>query len=358
MDPGATVGGDVALQGAAMSYRLLHKVALLALSCGLGACAVHPLPENVTGYDTVQIVHKIRCEARDAAIAEAIKILQYEGYPIVDGDVIALRAAIKPPKRQRKYMTVLLNTAIVFSFALQGTEGGGASASATVTKVISNGTQTIGPPDMLPSIGSTLMRDNIRAFTVSDNFETYINDTRFDRRCDFTPGPNYIYPITGRIGVDEMVHTFIRLTVRDNLGESDMGGGPLGSTEKLTFNKTPTMVDTITFTTTINAGIMPAISLKSTAAGWQFTDGSFTGTIKRNDVHQVIVGLAVTPPPPPSHGGTTHHAVATARALAAARVTPWVISAAPSTPAGEAAAAAVAQQIIRFQLPSPRIVAQ
>lgn len=29
-------------------------------------CAIHPLPQDVTGYDTAQIVAKIRCEAREA----------------------------------------------------------------------------------------------------------------------------------------------------------------------------------------------------------------------------------------------------------------------------------------------------
>jgi hypothetical protein len=28
--------------------------------CGLGACSIHPLPKDVTGYDTAKIVRKIR----------------------------------------------------------------------------------------------------------------------------------------------------------------------------------------------------------------------------------------------------------------------------------------------------------
>ena len=34
--------------------------------CGFEGCAIHPLPENVTGVRTPQIVQRNRCEARDA----------------------------------------------------------------------------------------------------------------------------------------------------------------------------------------------------------------------------------------------------------------------------------------------------
>ena len=40
----------------------------IVLSCWLGGCAIHPLPENVTGVKTAGIVHRIRCEARSAVL--------------------------------------------------------------------------------------------------------------------------------------------------------------------------------------------------------------------------------------------------------------------------------------------------
>lgn len=36
--------------------------------CVLAGCAIHPLPDDVTGVTTAQIVQQIRCETRDAAI--------------------------------------------------------------------------------------------------------------------------------------------------------------------------------------------------------------------------------------------------------------------------------------------------
>jgi hypothetical protein len=41
----------------------------IGISVILGGCAIHPLPENVTGVKTTRIVDRIRCEARDAVLA-------------------------------------------------------------------------------------------------------------------------------------------------------------------------------------------------------------------------------------------------------------------------------------------------
>src|SRR5215467_3644137 len=47
-----------------MYVRRFAAVAAVSL---LSSCAIHPLPEDVTGVDTAGIVKQIRCEARDAA---------------------------------------------------------------------------------------------------------------------------------------------------------------------------------------------------------------------------------------------------------------------------------------------------
>jgi hypothetical protein len=43
----------------------LVRAAAVALSLTATGCAIHPLPEDVTGVDTYHIVRRIRCEARD-----------------------------------------------------------------------------------------------------------------------------------------------------------------------------------------------------------------------------------------------------------------------------------------------------
>ena len=47
----------------------------------LSGCAIHPLPEDVTGLDTYAIVMQIRCEAREAIAHEAIAYLSYSKAP-------------------------------------------------------------------------------------------------------------------------------------------------------------------------------------------------------------------------------------------------------------------------------------
>src|SRR4051812_38951327 len=47
-------------------------MALLTLS---SACAIHPLPQDVTGNNTARIVRKIRCEARDSIQRKTILYL-------------------------------------------------------------------------------------------------------------------------------------------------------------------------------------------------------------------------------------------------------------------------------------------
>ena len=68
-----------------MYIRLFAAVAAALL---LPACSIHPLPEDVTGVTTYQIVRQIRCETRSAVIAIIVRELRREAD---DGDPIAKR---------------------------------------------------------------------------------------------------------------------------------------------------------------------------------------------------------------------------------------------------------------------------
>jgi len=50
-------------------------LAVLAVASLIGGCAIHPVPEDVTGLDTADIVKQIRCETRDAARKTIVKFL-------------------------------------------------------------------------------------------------------------------------------------------------------------------------------------------------------------------------------------------------------------------------------------------
>ena len=96
---------------------------------------------------------------------------------------------------------------------------------------------------------------------------------------------NYIYPIAGRIGVDKTVLTFFQLALFGSLAPDKAKPGAGGA---------PTIVDKLTFTTTIDASATPGAKVIFTpvAKGFQFADASLTGLARRVDMHQVTVGLA------------------------------------------------------------------
>ena len=151
-------------------------------------------------------------------------------------------------------------------------------------------------------------------------------------------GPNYQYPIAGKIGIDEMIKTFIALTLFADLGGEQAPAKSISFTPGL-----PTMADTITFTTTITGGLTPGITFTPVGTAVQLASATLAGSVMRMDTHQVIIGLGLP--------------LALTPVAMAPKVAALVISSSATQPGtGEAAAAqAVAQQIIRYQLPTPLV---
>jgi hypothetical protein len=53
------------------------------------------------------------------------------------------------------------------------------------------------------------------------------------------------------------------------------------------------MADNLTFTTTLDASVTPKITFTPTGTAFQLTDAALTGELKRTDMHEVTVGLAL-----------------------------------------------------------------
>jgi hypothetical protein len=301
----------------------VRKLFAIALSCGLGACAIHPLPENVTGVKTTQIVHRIRCETRDA-------VLTLANYP-------------SPQVAQ-----AMKSIAIVYSFSLQGTDSDSLMPSATFVAPVPNGMWTFNP-----AVGDSVMRQNVRTFTIVDNFDLL---SRMDaRRCTANP-PNYQYPIVGNIGIAEMMKTFVALAAHADLtGEEAVQIGQDSALPIASNAETPTMVDTISFTTMLSAGVTPTLALTPVGSGTQLTGAALGVSFSRNDVHQVIIGLAL-PAPIVVSDQAGKHSLRTMQTLSNQPRAPLLISGVTRNAAERAALDAVNDQIIRFQLPRPVIV--
>lgn len=259
------------------------------ICCGLGACSIHPIPKDVTGYGTATIVRKIRCEARDAIRDVVLQILhrggRHEEIQEITDETPLRQASFTPWEQAR--IKELESIGIVYDFSLTGDETDSLTFNASILEPLKNGMATYAP-----ALGNTTERSNLRAFTVSDSFLTLLElGKNKSNHCYFGPagpsGPNFEYPIAGRIGLDEMVQTFVRLAMSGDLTAEDPS-----TAFTLTPSGAPTLVDTLMFTTTVNAGLEPSISL-TPATGVQLTSASLDGTVKRVDTHQVVIGMAI-----------------------------------------------------------------
>jgi hypothetical protein len=306
----------------------IHMIGAIGLSCSLIACAIHPLPENVTGVSTARLVHRIRCEARDAVWAAIDQVKS------------------RHSKHENEELNILEQTGVVYAFALSGDETNNYSATAIFTKALAHVVWTDNP-----NLSDVLDRKNVRSFTVIDNFQTLskINEEKCMRVR--APGPNYQYPIVGTIGVAEMVHTFVKLAMHDlvqnNSPESitDVDLNELATAP-------PTMVDTITFTTTIAAGVNPIILLTPVGLSSHLSQASVSVMLNRVDTHQVVIGLGL-----PGPVNTLHPVpyVVTTNLASSHTKFGLIIDGAPSTPGEKAAFEAVNRQILRFGVPNSLI---
>jgi hypothetical protein len=273
--------------------------AAVATALLLSACSIHPLPEDVTGVNTYHIVRQIRCETRAAAVAIILRELKREAD---GGDPIAQRLVEKydaDPEsistfnpnlfsgsdyaQYRNLYSVIYTAAIAYNFDLTMNE----------TNNLGTATDLLGPwsPKFTAALGgdANRSRTNERTFTVTDTFSGLLKlntPVRGQRYCDKQiVQANYIYPIAGRIGVDEMVLTFFDLSIFGDLEAQQAKPGAGGP---------PAMADKLTFTTTIDGSVNPAkVVFNPVGTGLQVADASVSGTLSRMDTHVVTVGLAL-----------------------------------------------------------------
>jgi hypothetical protein len=134
--------------------------------------------------------------------------------------------------------------------------------------------------------GAKRKRSNERIFTSADTFGFLVmqlnRKNRYNQHyCDGKiVGERFIYPLSGRIGVDKTVRTFIELTVFESLG-ADKKAGP------------PTMVDKLTFTTAVNISATPKIEFTPATGIFNVASASIAASADRTDTHQVSIGLAL-----------------------------------------------------------------
>jgi hypothetical protein len=282
-----------------------HSMQAFIASSILGGCAIHPLPEDVTGIDTLDIVKQIRCETRQAAIKLLVDFLEDQGkdYPNSLGNPLARDLAVEYARdpntisaslvdrfkgfpNTQAVINTLYNVGIAYNFDLQMTEDNNLSTDINFLRPLTQPKFTLGI-----KAGAARKRNNGRTFTVTDTFLgllTQLNQRELagQRYCvGHIVVENYVYPIAGRIGVDKLARDFINLTIFGNLGA--------GKEDKPDAPGLPAMADELTFTTTINASATPKVEFTPVTSAFQLADASFTGEVIRTDKHQVTVALAI-----------------------------------------------------------------
>ena len=283
--------------GANMSVRAIFCVLLSLLFSG---CSIHPVPEEVTGVDTYHIARQIRCETREALIDFLMSqfkrmakdgnstahelALRYEGNRELISD---FHPNLFKGPNTRHFYNIIYTSAIAYSFDLTMSEDNNLGLGANLLGPWQN------PFTLGLGANGNRQRSNERLFTLTDNFQFLLARLNHPkpsglRYCDNQiAGPNFVYPIAGQIGVHKTMKTFFELTILAALsGDATTKPGAVD---------TPTMTDILKFTTTVDFTGSPRVVFAPIGNGLQFTDASATGYLRRSDVHQVTIALAVTP---------------------------------------------------------------
>lgn len=264
----------------------MKSLAWTFFAMSLAGCAIHPLPENYTELDTNHIVFYIRCQARDAInqSAGAYLVKAPDDYTSKFGQSLLDRHKTLSEIDQSKanlnaifFIKKYLPAAIAYDFTFDMTEENDVSAGADFLNTFTRGTFSLGI-----SAADNRKRQTTRNFRISDTFAELTGKTTYcgQPRTE----PNWSYPITGNIGLEEVVKTFINLNEHENLAGKD---------DKDT---APVLSDTLDFQTTLSGTAAPKVTLTPLGRGvTRLSDASLGGSASRKDDHKVIVALSLAP---------------------------------------------------------------
>jgi hypothetical protein len=267
----------------------------------LSGCSIAPSPEDVAHVPTSNIVRQIRCEARQAVIQSLFNYLtsddnnknksKLDDYSFGVGlklqkayelnhDSIAKFDPSQLTGFARIVVGLLYNTGIAYYYDLTGLETNNIDPAADVIRPV--------PISSLVTLGLVGNFDRQRqselSFTITDNFGDLIQKIHEDYCTNHLAEANYVYPIAGRVGLDNVIKQFILMTLYENLDAPNkdvtaLKPGP------------PTIVQQLQFTTLFSGGATPKIVFAPNGPQAQFSDVSFPVTISRKDTHQLTVGL-------------------------------------------------------------------
>jgi hypothetical protein len=214
------------------SAAMRPALAVLALSSLLIGCSTHPIPDDISRKSTYDIVDKIRCEAKAA-------VEDFSGGQ-------------------------LSGAHIAYTFTFDILEKNDANLGATFTNPLKGGSVGLDT-----GLQSKLSRQGVRTFELLDSFD----DLR-KMNCTRDREKNWLYPLTGDVGLYDSVGAFIRLQQAP------------GATSVVTF------ADTLKYTTTFTGGVNASVALAPLTDQFRLTAASAAATSSRTDMHKLVVTMA------------------------------------------------------------------
>jgi len=276
---------------------IIRSLAVCGLAAGVAGCSIHPLPDDVTNDTTFTIVQKIRCEARDALRQEVADELLTSSDPqtiqigqaVLDGDrdIGTLKLEELRPEAVRMAVATYAQSAIAYEFTFEITEDNNNNGLLNLRDPFGRGFFSLS----IGSVTHNRQRKSNRNFLISEYFSTLaLNLSAKTCKSSGTRNKDWIYPITGRIGLAESIDTFLELDRR-------IGLYPKGK------DASPTFADTLTFETEMSGSLGPSITLTPVTSRLHVSGGSGTFSAKRKDSHKVVVTLSSPPDPEPKKTG-------------------------------------------------------
>ena len=259
----------------------------MALTCcasiALAGCAIHPLPEDYAALDTFSIAKQIRCEARQSIRSAAIRFFRQSSAAetrriaeeLADNTLPFYKLDLhRLDKYTLSFVDKYLPAAIAYDFTFDITEDNDLTTQFDFLDTFTHSVASLGL-----KAENDRQRETVRNFRISDTFGDLLREKS---ECH-TGGPNWAYPVTGTIGLGEVITTFIDLNEFQKL---------TGTTDKDTV---PTLADTFNFQTTISGSAAPKITLSPVTRGAQLSDAALGASASRKDIHKVIVALSLPP---------------------------------------------------------------
>lgn len=235
---------------------MLRNIFALVLASALIGCSTHPLPEDFSRATTFDIVRSIRCE-----VQRGLQNFTGEFPPAVPAGDGEVSAGGYPADFLRK-------TYVGFLFTFEIDEDNKATqASLKFANPFSDGSFKL---DL--SGGVSKHRETVRNLVVAETLE----ELKSGGPCEPAPRPNLLYPLAGRIGADEILTTYLRI-------ERDMKFKGANGAQIFT--------DTLTFTTTLSAGVTPNLTLSAGSTEFKLKNASVKGSVERVDLHKVIIAI-------------------------------------------------------------------